>query len=471
MKNYKFIFTMLIAGATVLSACQKNEIMVAPAIINTVANLKHTMNGDSVTFSWDLPNSKSPLKVLVEGGATSAETKDNATSYKYGIIETNKEYNFLFKIRDAEGNLSLGQVVKIFRKGATPISNLNALQDDSGVIVSWTLPKDPINKITLKFGTQTVELSSTTTSHRFTNIQSGDYTVSVVTFNNENLSSNTVYLPFKVGATSVAYLGVYPDSLSLLNTGDDDQIAAAKWLFSQYKTAQYISFDDIKTGAIDLNKFRVLWWNHDVSTGSNLPAVSTDAIVVNKITQFYKNGGNLLFDKYALRYFNNLGRISEEYFAEYGNGDGFFNPDTWGIGVKIGKKKDKSTHPIYKNIAKNVEGDGRITFPIIGSGWKENHNAVYIRIPEYLKLEPNDNEASYNKFASDNNLEWLGQWDGIGDYWMVGIFELKPKDDFKGSALFFGIGAIEWKQNSGLNPHQNTVETMYKNAIEYLITK
>jgi hypothetical protein len=471
MKNYKLIYTMLIAGAMVHSACQKNEIIVAPAKLSAVTNLNYSLSGDTAVFSWGLPSSDSPLKVFVENGVASAETPNNATSYKYGIIETNKEYNFLFKVKDGQGNLSLGQVVKIFRKGATPVSNLNALQDDNGILVSWTLPKDPINKIRVKFGTQTLDLSGTATSQRFTNIPTGNYNISVITYNSENLNSNTVYLPFKVGVTVIGYLGVYPDSLSLLNTGDDDQVAAAKWLFSQYKSAQYISFNDVKTGAKDLSKFRVLWWNHDVSTGTNLPAVSTDAAVVNKVTQYYKNGGNLLFDKYALRYYTNLGRITEPYFAEYGGGDGFFNPDAWGIGVKIGRKQDKSNHPIYKNIAKKSESDGRITFPIIGSGWKENHNAVFIRIPEYLKLEPNDNEASYNKFASDNNLEWLGQWDGIGDYWMVGIFELKPKDDFKGSSIFLGIGAIEFKQNSGVNPHQATVETMYKNAIEYLKTK
>nr|WP_039448184.1 DUF4960 domain-containing protein [Pedobacter glucosidilyticus] len=471
MKNYKFIYTILIAGVMMNSACQKNEINVAPAKLSVVANLNHSLNGDTATFSWTLPDSESPIKVIIENGENSIETPISATSYKYGIIETNKEYNFSFKIKDADGNLSLGKVVNILRKGATPVSNLNALQDDNGILVSWTLPKDPLTKIRVKFGTQTLDLSGIATSQRFTNIPTGNYDISVVTYNSENLSSNTTYLPFKVGVTVIGYLGVYPDSLTLLNTGDDDQVAAAKWLFSQYRSAQYISFNDVKTGAKDLSKFRVLWWNHDVSTSTNLPDISTDAAVVTKITQYYKNGGNLLFDKYALKYYNNLGRITEPYFTEYGGGDGFFNPDAWGLGVKIGRKQDKSNHPVFKNITKKVENDGRITFPIIGPGWKENHNAVFIRIPEYLKLEPNDNEASYNKFASDNNLEWLAQWDGIGDYWMVGIFELKPKADFKGSSIFFGIGAIEFKQNSGVNPHQATVETMYKNALEYLKTK
>jgi hypothetical protein len=94
-----------------------------------------------------------------------------------------------------------------------------------------------------------------------------------------------------------------------------------------------------------------------------------------------------------------------------------------------------------------------------------------MNIPDFLKLGPNDNEAAYNKFVSDNNLEWLGQWDGIGDYWMAGIMEMKPKGDFQGSAVYIGIGGIEWRQNSGTNLYQSTIEKLYKNAIDYLKTK
>jgi hypothetical protein len=280
-----------------------------------------------------------------------------------------------------------------------------------------------------------------------------------------------VYLPFKVGATAVAYLSMAADSTTMLATADDDIVAGAKWLFKTYPKSRYISFDMIKNGTVDLSQFRVIWWNYDVQTGHELPAVATDAAVVAKMTAFYKNGGNLLLNQYALQYFKTLGRMTEPYFMEYGNGDGFSNGDTWGIGVKIGKKQDKRNHPLHKGISMTETPDGRVIFPILGPGHRENHNAVVIRIPEYLKLEPNDNDASYEKFSSDNNLEWLGQWDGMGDYWMVGNFELKPTAEFDGSAIFIGVGAIEWNQNSGTNIYQSNVEKMYKNAIDYLKTK
>ena len=91
-------------------------------------------------------------------------------------------------------------------------------------------------------------------------------------------------------------------------------------------------------------------------------------------------------------------------------------------------------------------------------------------MPAYYKLG-NGDEMSYVKFTTDNNLKWLGVWDGIGDYYMCGVFELTPKDDFQGTSLNIGIGGIEWHVNDVTNPYQSNIEKMYKNAIDYLKTK
>ena len=113
-----------------------------------------------------------------------------------------------------------------------------------------------------------------------------------------------------------------------------------------------------------------------------------------------------------------------------------------------------------------TEGDGRITFPVIGNGWKENHNCILI-VPAQYNLN-NGDEAAYTAFTTQNNAVWLGEWDGIGDYFMTGIFELTPKDDFQGRSISIGIGGIEWKVNDVTNPYQSTVNLLYKNAIDYL---
>lgn len=469
-KNTIKLFSVL-ALIFVMSACQKNEIYVAPSKLATVSDLKYVLTGDSVNVSWTMPGADSVTAVIYDGNTT-ITLPLNATSYKYGIVQTNKLYTYTVKAKDTKGNISLGQSVSFIRNGAHPVKNLSAIQNDAGVAVSWNAPDSAVSKITIKIGNQTADLPPTATTCQFNNIAPGQYMISAVTTNSSNQPSNTVYLPFKVGATIVGYLGVYSDSTTMLANGDDDETAAARWLFSTYPgKSRYISFDQVKNGAVDLSQFRVIWWNYDITTGRDLPAISTDANVISRLKQFYKNGGGFLFNQFAVQYFWTLGRITNNYFMGFDTGTGFDNPDTWGIGVNIFRRHNYNTHPLYNGIAMTTQPDGRVTFPVIGPGWKENHNAVIIRIPEFYGNLPNDDERAFTNFTNDNNAEWLGQWDGIGDYWMAGILELKPKNDFLGSAIYIGIGGIEWRQNSGTNLYQQNINKLYKNAIDYLKTK
>ena len=471
MKTNRLIYSLMLAGGLFFASCQDDKIEVTPTQVSSVSNLNYALNGDTVTLSWSLPQGATLSKVVLGINGDNKDLSANATTYKYGIVETNKDYTFTVKLGDAAGNLSLGQSVRFNRAGAAPVKNVSAEQNDNGVLLKWDAPASAVSKIQAKIGTQIVDLGATATSYQFNNVPAGQYNISVVTYNSSNQVSNTVYHPFKVGATAVAYLGVYADSIALLNTGDDDEIAAAKWLFRTYNKSEYVSFNEIKNGTVDLSQFRVLWWNYDQTTGHALPAITTDATVVNKIKTFNKNGGNLLLNQYAMQYLWTIGRMTENYFLEFGDGAGFNNPDAWGIGVNINRKQDNSAHPIFKGINLTTQGDNRKTFNVIGAGWKENHNAVIVRIPEYLNLLPNDNDAAFTKFESDNNAEWLAVWDGIGDYFMTGISEFKPKGDYNGTSIFIGIGGIEWNQNSGANPYQGTVEQLYKNSIDYLKTK
>ena len=466
--NVRFaIISILIIS---LLSCQKRDIAVMPANLPPVLNLAYTLQGDTATLTWNMPTGYDSITPTISG-STNTKLGLGVTSFKYGIVQTNIPYNFTVKLNDAKGNLSLGQTVNFTRAGASPVTNVSGLQNDLGVLLTWTNPSTSITGITITFGTQTITLPANTTSYQFTNVPIGSYTITFVTTNSSNQVSNTVYLPFKVGATTVAYLGIYSDSATLLSTGDDDEIAAAKWLFSKYPTSRYISFNQVKNGTVDLSQIRVLWWNYDLTTTTALPSIALDPTVVSSITSYYKKGGNLLFNQYAVQYFWTLGRITLPYFTEYDGGVGGNNPDVWGVGVNINSKHDQSSHPLYKNISMTTQSDGRITFPVIGAGWKENHNAVIIRIPEYYGGLANNNETAYNNFIADNNAVWLGLWDGIGDYFTAGIIEFQPKNDYLGSSLFIGIGGIEWNQNGTVNPYQSNIQQLYKNAIDYLKTK
>jgi hypothetical protein len=161
-----------------------------------------------------------------------------------------------------------------------------------------------------------------------------------------------------------------------------------------------------------------------------------------------------------------MGRMTTAFKMGIDNGVGGNNPDVWGVGVKIGSH-DQRSHPLFKDIAITTSNGG---FPVIGAGWKENHNCVLMEMPAYYNLG-NSDEMAYVRFTTENNLKWLGVWDGIGDYFMCGVFELTPKDDFQGTSINIGIGGIEWHVNDVTNPYQSNIEKLYKNAVDYLKTK
>ncbi len=464
-KHIKLFLISLVLPLLVASCDNVQEFSALAPKVPTVSNLQYTLTGDSAKMTWNLPAGFDTLIVSVKTNDGDVYLKNNATSYTYGIVQTNTDYGFTVKLRDTKGNISLGQTVRLNRSGAAPITNAVAVQNNTDVNLTWTAPAG-ITGITLKYGTNTVNLGATVTSYTISNAPIGKFKVSFVTNNSDNKPSNTVYLDVKVGSTVVAYLGVYPDKATLLSVGDDDQIAAANWLFTNYPSSVYISFDQIKNGSVDLSKYRVIWWNQDVVTGSALPSISSDPTVLASLTQFYKNGGNFLFNQYSIQYLWTMGRMTIAYKMGIDNGVGGNNPDVWGVGVKIGTH-DQRSHPLFKNIAITTPNGG---FPVIGPGWKENHNCVMVEMPAYYKLG-NGDELAYVKFTTDNNLKWLGVWDGIGDYYMCGVFELMPMNDFQGSSINIGIGGIEWHQNDVVNPYQSNVETLYKNAIDYLKTK
>lgn len=291
------------------------------------------------------------------------------------------------------------------------------------------------------------------------------------------IKNGNVFGKYTVTANVLAVTAFLSHHASVNDITDDDEKAYAEWFFNTYESdvAEFVSFQSIKDGSVDLSKYKTLTWYLDGNADETfaMPAIAVDPAVLAAVTSYYKNGGNLYLLGYAGRYLIELGRFpSSKYFIEIGNGNGFDNPDPWGVGTAI-LGKDESSHAIFSNIPLTTNGS-RKTFPVIGPGWKENHNYVVIRIPEVYGMA-NDNPAAYDKFNEENGTKWLGVWDGIGDFFMAGIIEFEPKDDFQGRAVFQGIGGLEWDQNAkgtinpgGENPYQGNIELLASNTIAYL---
>ena len=249
---------------------------------------------------------------------------------------------------------------------------------------------------------------------------------------------------------------------------DDDEKAAADWFFNNYPTGEYLSFDEIANGA-DLSQYRVLWWIRDSQQTTDLPAESLDPSVVEAIKKFHIDGGGLLLNTHAVAYLYTIGRMKAKFNTEFTSGDGFDNGDTWNMNVYIGKAHDETSHPIYRGLEWKWM-DGKKVIPLIGAGWKENHNSIYKDLCMYYNMN-NTDENAYVKISEDSQIRILATWDGINDYFMMANYETLPTEEFKGTAIAIGIGAFEWNQNRSVNPYQKNIEQTTHNAIEYLKTK
>ncbi len=487
------IFTGLIVLCTM--SCQKSEFgPVIPTKVASVTNLKYTLlgNGDTVLLTWTLPAGNDSLSVTILNGSNTYQLPLNATSFKFGIITTNVAYSFTIKISDTKGNISLGNTIHVTRSGAYAVSGFTAQQTYQGVLFTWNRTDPSVNKIVIQLGTyetyDKVPSGASDTTLLVTNVPYGTYKISVLCYGtNSTLPSNTIYSSIKVGAIKIAFLGDFADSLTMLSQGDGEVTKSAAWLFSAYPNlARYVSFAMIKSGAINLSQYRVIWWNYDnYNSNVSIPADATDSSTLAALTNWYKNGGNFLFSNWAVQYYFNLGRISQKYIMpclQLGTGSGGDDPNIWWVQTTIGANyndtlHDESGHPIFQNITMTVSNNpvsgnpGVKNFPVIGNGWKHNHNAILNNLNTYYGNVPYSFESTYTGFNNDNNTVWLGQWgtDWNG-YQMLGMLEFLPNATFQGHGLWFGIGGVEWDgdDDTGGNPYQATIKLLYGNAINYL---
>ncbi|MCW0483094.1 DUF4960 domain-containing protein [Gaoshiqia sediminis] len=283
-----------------------------------------------------------------------------------------------------------------------------------------------------------------------------------------------VFSKYTITVSELFYIGFLGTAPNVGAIADDDEKAAAEWFFENYDNGVYVSFDAIKNGSVDVNDFRVLWWYYD--SGRDLPAAALDSDVLNAINNFYKNGGNLLFNGHACAYLWTLGRITNNYNMVIGDGEGFENGDTWTIGATVGAH-DMTGHPIYKGITFNQDNDGYQWVPIIGPGYREDHNYVIVEVAGFHGYG-NGDENAYTAFTASNQVQWLGVWGGIRDYFMAGVMELLPTDEYQGKAIYQGIGGFEFNQNeqgdinpSGENAYQSNINLITKNSLNYLSQK
>ena len=242
---------------------------------------------------------------------------------------------------------------------------------------------------------------------------------------------------------------------------DDDEKAAATWFSLFNSNGDIITTSGIKNNEVDLSQYKVIWLHIDKENGTGaIPSIFKDSNVKTKLTDYYKQGGNLLLTVHATQYIVDLGRTTRRP-SRIGAGPSNFNADIWSINPNIGMTYNYITHPVYAGLSTNNTIYTHTTIPLIGSGQKEDHNSMWdLNSYGYSGNVVND-------FEVENNARVIGTWGQVTDF-VGGIIEFLPTSEYKGSCLAIGVAAYEWSQNDRVNEYLSNIHLLTTNSLTYL---
>lgn len=362
---------------------------------------------------------------------------------------------------------------------APKATDVTAQVDGRNVTLNWTLPADEDkvgvdvyrnSKLLESLGlvnTYSVTRQPTRTDLYYTvKVKYGDGRVSEGT-------SVKVYIdqePPKVGMLIAAN--------SEAELEDDDEIAAVNWFKQTYgDKGQVLTAAD--ADKINPSDYPMLWIQIDrVGIGkgmNNLPACINSGSLLAKLTEYVKDGGNLLLTKHATQLVAGLGRIENKFDVTiFGDGNGGEGTDIWTTNAVIGSScspaYDHRGHSIFSGLEvmpKGVQYDHE-SYPLEGPGMREDHNCMWDLNACGLPTLAPDAKNVVDAFERITNSTVLATWGHVTDYCCAGIVEFNPTDEYKGRIIAIGLSAYEFNQNSGINQYQKNTEALTKNSIDYL---
>ena len=251
---------------------------------------------------------------------------------------------------------------------------------------------------------------------------------------------------------------------------DDDESASLEWFKNEIPNGDIITSD--KISSVDLSLYDIIWVHIDREGSklgwNNLPSGLISDDVIASLKEYYINGGKLLLCNHAIQLLVPLGRIAENRAPTiWGSGIGGENSDVWGINANIGLVYDHRSHLLFEGLS-DFDGYGHSVFPLIGSGYKEDHNCMWdLNVYGYPELYPGAGNV-VAAFEQENDAVVLGTWQHVTDFCCAGVVEFKPNVDCKGTCIAIGVAAYEWMQNAGNNVYQSNIEQLTSNAIKYL---
>ena len=263
----------------------------------------------------------------------------------------------------------------------------------------------------------------------------------------------------KSDSPSAVYVGL----ASTIDGLGYEERAAADWMLKNVANSQYVSFEDIRNGNVDLGECKVMWWHLHIDGGidnmDKFDAAAPAALqALPAVKDFYNNGGCLLLTRFATYYAAKLGATAD------GN-----NPNNcWGQVEESGEITSgpwsffvdgHENHPIYANLVAGTEANRVYT---CDTGYGITNTTA-----QWITKEKEDwsTYIDYNDWRTKTGAIDLA----YGDPNTVVIWEFEPKDN-KGRILCIGSGCYDWYTTTDASNDQyhGNVATMTLNAINYL---
>lgn len=452
-----------------------------------------------VAWSWSmLPKGmQMDITVLREGQPYTHELT-RATSIVQKNLEANVRFDYLFRLFDGT-NYSDAILKTYTRQGASTLSGLTVSQQEGAqeyeALLAWNASLDATEiVIEGSNGTKTINetIDGKAVEHAVAGVNDGETWTFTLTACNEKGDALPVSTTLRAGKQKVAFLSNYATPEELVEKGDDDEASAWLWFHENYPNSRYLYAGDIKSKET-LDEFRVLFYIRDLDSGTESSVWAQPRVLQQAtpyITEWYREGGNLLLWQHAVTFITDLGRIDQGLLRSNDRritiGRGSWNQGQWYMAVQINPGsyfvRDFSGHPIYKDV--DVRTDGRSKYITVkGPAWTEDHNCCFFNIPNRLTGISDQDPRCYEKLTNTYGIYPLAVWDSQID-WVsqLNVWEARQGNtDFKGTVLCVGNGGLEfsYKNADGTpdksaypknSPFQATVLKIAKNAIEYLKT-
>lgn len=119
----------------------------------------------------------------------------------------------------------------------------------------------------------------------------------------------------QVTAPEVIFLG--SNNAQKLDDLCGEEREACKWMLANVDNSMFVSWEELRNGAVDMSKCKLIWWHWQNQPSENLgdfenAAKSTAMACINTLTDHYKKGGAFILSRACVNFAAELGAVKNQ---------------------------------------------------------------------------------------------------------------------------------------------------------------